>query len=222
MTACRGRADYGRDGHRCDVCRADNARHERRRTRDRAYGRTRLVDAAPIRAHLVALAAAGVGRRRIAEVSGVRPNVIQSITHGRRNRPPNRQVRHETAAALLAVPLDWQADKAVVPALATHRRLQALVHAGWSQARLAALLGVSLSNFLPMFDRVKVTVGRARAVEELFETLWDVAPPARTHYERGAITRARNLALRNGWEPAMAWDEDNIHLPGVPRSARPV
>jgi transcriptional regulator with XRE-family HTH domain len=214
--------DYGRDGHRCDLCRAANARYEQRRKRDRAYGRNRLADAAPVRAHLAALAAAGLGRRRIAELSGVRPNVIQSITHGRRNRPPNKQVQRETAVALLAVPLDWQADKAVVPALATHRRLQALVHAGWSQARLAALLGVTLSNFLPMFDRVKVTAGRARAVEELYETLWDVPPPSRTAHERGAITRARNLALRNGWEPAMAWDADNIHLPRVRRSARPV
>lgn len=220
MTACRGRADYGRNGHRCDVCRAANTAYERGRTRDRVYGRPRLTDAAPVREHLLALFAAGVGRRRVAEVSGVRANVIQSIVHGRRNRPPNRQVKHETATALLAVPLDWQADKALVPALATHRRLQALVYAGWSQARLAELLGSSLSNFLPTFERDKVTARRARAVAELYELLWDVAPPAHTAHERGAITRARNLARRNGWQPAMAWDEDNIHVPGGRRVAR--
>jgi hypothetical protein len=63
--------------HRC---------YESHRNRQKLYGRweTSRVPAEPIRAHVQALRASGVGTRRIEELSGVSRSVIQSVSFGER------------------------------------------------------------------------------------------------------------------------------------------
>lgn len=96
--------------------------------------------------------------------------------------PPSRRIRPQTAAAILAVRPSAQAVAAgaLVDSAGTHRRVQALVTNGWSQARLAAQLALTGSNFATMMRRGQVTAATARAVRELYDQLWDKAPPDRT------------------------------------------
>ena len=99
-----GRARYVVDHCRCAVCQAANSAYENRRNRLKAYGQwTPYVNAAPARAHVQQLSAAGLGWRRVAEISGVPPGVISKLLYGSKTRGPSKRIRPETEVALLAV-----------------------------------------------------------------------------------------------------------------------
>jgi predicted transcriptional regulator len=93
--------------------------------------------------------------------------------------------------------------------------VQALVATGWSQARLAAELGLTRANFGSMLLCEQVTAGTARAVSDLYDRLWNQAPPEHDQRTRIAAARARNYARARGWAPPLAWDDDQIDLPGA-------
>lgn len=135
----------------CGAC------YERYRTRQQAYGRweSTYTDAAPVRAHVEALIAAGVGKRRIAQLAGVGRNSLQYITIGRPERGYGASARIQTRIAerILAVPIPDITEKHralaggdLVPAVGTVRRLRALVAIGYSQCDLADRLGIERSN----------------------------------------------------------------------------
>jgi Bacterial regulatory proteins, lacI family len=197
-------------GCRCDACTEANRADRQRTDRLRLYGRWQpFVPAGPVREHLEALSRAGVGRRRVAALSGVSTGTVSRILYGRPGRPPVRGVRRETAAAILAVRpgAGALAPSAHVDAAGTHRRLQALVAAGWSQSQLAALLGMLPGNFGQVMKRGQVTVATAGAVRDLYDDLWDQPPPEGTHREKIAASRARNHARARGWVPPLGWDD---------------
>ncbi|MFJ4174012.1 helix-turn-helix domain-containing protein [Microbacterium sp. NPDC089696] len=79
---------------------------EQDRARRRAAGvqEKSLVDAAPVRAHLRDLKAAGMTGERIAEAAGVPHATVKSVLHSRgADRPPVATMLAERAAALLAL-----------------------------------------------------------------------------------------------------------------------
>ena len=85
----------------CDDCRARVRTFNRDYMRDlRRDPRPRLTDAAPVRAHLLALRADGWRLQDIAEASGYHRGTLDSISSGR-----VRQVRTVTAEDLLSIPL---------------------------------------------------------------------------------------------------------------------
>lgn len=187
--------------------------------RDRliAYGRWESVytDAAPARAHVLQLRAAGMGSRRISELSSVNRSQIETLLNGRpeRGTGPSRKVHRDLAAKLLAVPVPEAphrgvAARARIPAVGTTRRLQALVAFGWSQSYLCARLGITDSNGTCLFTgkRTSVTAATARKVEALFAEL-QLTP--------GTNQRARTRGLRRGWAPPLAWDDDTIDDPAA-------
>ena len=108
----RARYVYGPDVHgqagrgcRCAPCTQANRQAEDHRARMKLYGRWQpYVDAGPTREHLRALAAAGIGWRRAAQLAGVAPGAVSKLLYGGPgDRPPSRGIRAETERKLLAV-----------------------------------------------------------------------------------------------------------------------
>lgn len=210
-------ARYVLDACRCRACRDASAAYERRRYRDIAYGRPRLVDATESREHIHALQAAGMGWKTIATAAGVGHNVVGKILYGdpRRNMGPSKRVRPDTAAKILAVkpgPLSG----VVVDGTGTVRRLQALSSLGWTSPQLANRIGHSPANFTKLVHgRRDTTIATRDAVTRLYDELWNTPPPQDTHRDRIAASRARNAARAAGWAPPLAWDDDTIDDPAA-------
>ncbi len=204
-------------GCRCDDCTAANRAAASRRERQILYGRWQpFVDAEPVREHLRALSEAGIGWRRVAELTGVSSGTLSKLRYGGPGgQPPSRRVRPQTAAAILAITpsADVAAPGALVDGTATRRRLQALVTTGWSQARLAGQLGMTPANFSDMLCRGHVTAATKSAVRSLYDQLWNQPPPEVDHRSKIAASRARGYARRRGWAPPLAWDESEIDVP---------
>lgn len=95
-----------------------------------------------------------------------------------------------------------------IPPHGTRRRLQALVVAGWPPAVLAAALGMPLQHVHLLLHRERdgVAIRTAARVEGLFGRLWD-EQPERHGVKAAAAGRARLLAVRWRWAPALAWDD---------------
>lgn len=216
---------YVVDKCRCADCTTAATTYERKRRHSIVYGRYDVgrVDAEPVRAHIRFLMENGVSVKRTAQLTGLSTSTVGSIIWGRHERghDPYPRVFKETAEKILAVKptLENMAAGHVIDGTGTSRRLQALVAIGWSQSRLGERLGIRISNMGPMMAGRPVTAGRARAVQALFEQLWD--QPQQGHDQRSKISanRARNYARARGWLPPMAWDEDTIddstHVPDL-------
>lgn len=205
-------------GCRCAACTEANRADHQRRERLRLYGQWQpFVDAAPVREHLETLRHAGIGWRRAAALAGVSTATISRILYGRAGRPPTRGVRRETAAAILTVRpgIGALAPSALVDATGTRRRLQALVATGWTQAQIAARLGMLGGNFGQLLRRQQVTVATARAVSGLYDELWNQPPPESAHREKIAASRARNYAAARDWPPPLGWDDDSSDGHGI-------
>lgn len=220
------RAKYVVEKCRCDACREVCRDYERWRLRQKAYGRTAYVDAAPVRAYIRGLRAAGLGWKRVADRAGIAESTMWKLIYGdpKRRQAPSRRVRRRTARAILAVTCDLDALGATVhvPAVGTARRLRALVAIGWSQSKLAQMLGKLPANLGKTMTSEQVAAGTARAVRDLYDRLWDRPPPESTWSERQSASRARNLARRNGWVPPLAWDDDALDDPeAVPQLGEP-
>jgi len=207
MTGC------GRERRRRGLC---GTHYEAWRTRQYAYGSfvSDYVDPAPVRAHVHALQAAGLGERRIAELAGVHRTHITSVRRGRsRTKPdqPATKISTRVAAAILAVPIPDNpifvaSQGALIDATGTVRRLQALVAIGYTAASLGERIGMSVSNTAHTMRTARVTVRRARQVAQMYEQL--------SHLP-GESTRARMRARRQGWVAPLAWDEGTIDDPAA-------
>lgn len=215
------RAAYVLDKCRCRPCRDATAAAERRRSKEKAYGRWQpYVDATPAREHVQALMAAGLGHKRIAALSGVPHGAVSALLYGRyekgRSRTPTRRIRAATEARLLAVTAteDTLGARVGVDPTGTRRRLQALVAVGWSMSRLGRRLGVEPSNFTrTVHGPGPVGAATARAARNLYGELADQAPPEANHREKIAASRARNYAKARGWLSPLWWDDETIDNP---------
>jgi hypothetical protein len=208
-------------GCRCQACTAANRQAAARAARLRAYGQwAPFVSAEPAWAHIQALARAGIGWRRAAALAGVSTGAVSKLLYGGPgDREPTRHIRAATAAAIMTVRPDARhlGGAALVNAAGTHRRLQALVASGWSQAKLAGRLGMTPANFAAMMRRGQVTAATARAAATVYDELWNQPPPQTSQREKIAATRARNHAQARGWVPPLAWDDDQIdRSDGIP------
>lgn len=211
------RATYVVDKCRCKPCTQANTNAENNRYRQQAYGRWQpYVDAAPARAHVRTLMDYGLGWKRIAQMAGVGRGTVEKLLYGSQHRGmgPSKGIRPETAAKLLAVSPEGErlGGAVAVDATGTRRRLQALVAAGWPQARLAARLGMLPSNFGTTLHSEHVLASTERAVRALYDQLWRQDP--RKHgIGAQAYSRARNQAAARQWAPVGAWDDDQIDDP---------
>jgi hypothetical protein len=201
---------------RCEPCCEAHAARERNRQRQKAYGRfdTGLVDAEPVRQHVLALAEYGIGYKRIAELAGVGITGVRSLIWGRQDPGPRygeipKRVAREKAEKILAVQpiVENLGARQSVPATGTHRRVQALVARGWSISRIGRELGWDTGNFHAMLHREHVGATTHRDVATAYERMWNAEPPRSTHREKIAYSRSLGFAKRHGWLPPLAWDD---------------
>ena len=167
MTYAHGEyAGYKLDRCRCDECKAANS----------AYGRERAlgvdvpyVGADPVRKHIAELAAAGVGLKQVAKVSGVSHGALWKIVYGVPERGPSKRVRKATADAILAVTPRDAADGAKVPAGPTWTLIDEMIAAGVPKVRIAEAIGQTGPGL--QLGRLAVSARQARAVHGL-HTMW--------------------------------------------------
>lgn len=206
----------------CEPCKRANRLYQTTRERNALYGRptTSWVDAGPVREHVNALRAAGMGRRTIVKRSGVAASVVTSLLYGRARSDgkgrsgPLQRITKANSEALLAVPFPAVEDLApstVVDGTGSRRRLQALIAIGWTNRQLSARLGLQESNFGTLLHgrlNPNVTAARHVQVKALYEELWNTPAPA-------GVNRTRQLAkaAREGWVPPLAWDDETIDDP---------
>lgn len=91
-----------------------------------------IVSAAPARAHMVVLSNAGVGRRVVADASGVSLSVVEAIRRGAR-----RRARRSTVAAILSVTAEALADHSLVDAAPSWILLDELIALGFTKRAIA-------------------------------------------------------------------------------------
>jgi hypothetical protein len=101
-----------------------------------------------------------------------------------------------------------------VNSLGTNRRVQALVAAGYSLTWIATQIDWSCSNLTALLERASVEVKTAVKINTLFENYAYKPCQPTTKVQRYSVTRSLNLAKKNGWVTAMAWDD-------IDRDARP-
>lgn len=201
----------GRQAQRRGMC---SSHYNTRRGRDIAYGRwqSSYVDAEPARQHALALRAAGMGRRRLAQLSGVSDSVIHVLINGRpeRGTGPSRRIAADNARAILAVPMPGTAHLAAgarVDITGTTRRMRALVAIGYTQSDLAGRIGITAPNSTNLFSgEGQVLAATAMKVAALYDQLSMTSGPSQT-----ARSRARKLR----WHPPLAWDDDTIDDPNA-------
>jgi hypothetical protein len=217
------RATYVKDRCRCQSCTAANTAASAAASRRRVYGQPNpYIDATPTRDHIATLRQAGVSYHQIASLAHTSPTHVREIAGTARRsegRPPIRRIRQNTADRIQAIqPHNCHGSPGSrVDATGTRRRLQALVASGWSRR----LLGIELDRTIGTLNRVmssdKVLLRTARQVMELYDRLWDMAPPSQTAEKRSSIAEAQAYANERGWHPPLAWD----HIDADPRPPTP-
>ena len=170
------RARYAK-GCRCDDCRAANNAYERMRGKMiRAGTWVGLVDAKRVRAHLLKLAAAGVGLRAVADVARANRSQLQAIKNGRKKR-----LLRSTADRILAVNvLAAAGDATLVDGAWTRRLIALLLEQGFTRYALAARLGSeSKTPALQLGQRQLVTAKTQQRVERLYLEIMGRLPRSR-------------------------------------------
>ncbi|MGW1796916.1 hypothetical protein ACWCQN_13115 [Streptomyces sp. NPDC001984] len=211
------RAKYTVEKCRCKRCKRANTEANNQRSRLLAYGQWEpFVDAEPVRAHIRYLQSCGMGLRSIAAVLGVDRKNLQSIVIGRpeRGRGPQKQIRPERAAAVLAIEptLDNLAANTLIDGTGTTRRLQALTAMGWPTIHLADEMQWTGTNTGALLTAPTVMVKTARLVRDVYGRLWNV-DPLEHGASPGGITYAKRRAHDAGWAPVGAWDDESIDDP---------
>lgn len=156
-----------------------------------------FVPAGPVRERIALLRERGIGLRRLSELTGVtEPTLLCQY----------ESVQARTAQKVFAVPIP---DRVVgecgwVSSVGTVRRINALVAVGYTQRRLAELLGVTDRRVSCWRRQDLVTAESAAKVDRLFREL---------QLTRGPSERSVAWAQRNGWPLPLQWDEEDLDDP---------
>lgn len=214
------RAAYVLDKCRCRACRDATAASARAKARAEAYGTWQpYVDAQPVRDHIAALRAQGLGVKRIAHLAGLGHGTISAVVYGKyvdgQRRTPSLRVRPNTAQRILAVTadLDTLGTKVAVDSTGTRRRIEAMLAAGWSVNAFARAAEVDDQALRSALLHQPIAAANARAVRNAYEQLWATKPAEGTWHQKAAATRARNTAKARGYVPALMWDDEDIDDP---------
>lgn len=195
------RALYASKQCRCAECYGCDRQYRRARSKATAYGTwAPFVPVGPVREHLRLLRLAGSTMAEIAQEAGVSGHAISTIIYPRRSTGAlTTQVRRATADALLGV-THRMLTPTKINCVATSRRLQMLVAAGWPMQLLALRLELRADHLWDLSHRRgRVNTSTAAAVQALYAALHKTAPVAGKDAASAAIARARTAARSNGW-----------------------
>jgi hypothetical protein len=97
----------------------------------------------------------------------------------------------------------------------TQRRLRALMNRSWSPQALQKATGIPAVVITTILDGGR-TPGRAvnERIATAYDQLWNKPPPLGTARDRELADAAGAHARKHGWPPPMAYDDDQIDLPG--------
>jgi hypothetical protein len=150
-------------GCKCMLCRAANSRYESARKIARENGDWNgLIPADRARAHLRNLARNGIGRRLVADISGVGNTILQEVKMGRK-----RTIRARTERAILAVTIEARASRTLVKAAPVWAQINRLLREGFTQAELARRLGSKAKHPALQLRGHVITAQNAMRVERL-------------------------------------------------------
>ena len=161
------------------------------------------------RAHIRRLRQDGRTYRAIANAAGLDRATVSDLARGRR-RP-----RRGTTTAVLSV-TSQAVPRGRTDAGGSRLRLRALHVMGHGSARIARALGVREQAIRQIIrgDARTVSHGLRDAITGLYDTWWDKRAPARTSFDRGAVTAARKRAIAGNWCAGAALDDDLLDVPG--------
>jgi hypothetical protein len=124
-----------------------------------------FVDATEAREHLLWLSKVGIGKRRVAELTGISLSAIDKIRQGNRTK-----CRPRTADKILGVGRSQASDGAFIDAKKTWRLIDDLLKHGWTKQAIAKAIGSKAQRPALQLQPNKVTARNARAIEQLHET----------------------------------------------------
>lgn len=171
---------YVQERCKCEPCRRANRDYEARRVsamRRRTW--QPYIPAGPARDHVRRLAAAGVGPKTVAKLSGVPHGALAKLVYGdkKRGSGPSKRIRPETSARILAVTLDHAYGGQKIDAGPTWALLDDLISRGYTKTFLAQALGTKGPGL--QVKRTLVRASTARKVEQLHARLAGRPGPGR-------------------------------------------
>ncbi|MDI1288898.1 MAG: hypothetical protein PSX37_02975, partial [bacterium] len=200
--ATHGEVECYRAGCHCAACvqgmRRYWARSANRLRLARNRGTRMWVDVSVVQAHVDSLVRSGMTLHLIGQASGITAHgsIAQSLRFSRR-------ISARKANAILAVrPIPDPGQRAKVDGTGTARRLQALAALGWGAEEVAHRLGTDNPSWVQRLRRMaapRVERRTADRIAAVYDDLWST---------RGPSASARHFALRSGWVPPLAWDDD--------------
>ena len=161
-----------------------------------------LVDATPVRQHIQHLIAQGYTVHRIATIAGMLPHSIRDfIGNGVRGR--RYRTTPATVEKILAITPDSTAPTFINPT-GTHRRLQALVAAGWPLGIIDRRIGYKAAHFRKILTEQRVHVSTSLLVTDVYET-YQGRKPERNGVAKHLARQARARAAANRWPNPSYW-----------------
>jgi transcriptional regulator with XRE-family HTH domain len=164
----------------------------------------------------------GMAASALARATGASTSTIsQMITGVRSDGYVIKQIRRTTYDRIMAATFtppgmtpNGRMGGAETPVEGTRRRLQALARAGWSLAAVAAESGLQKAHLhrIVQGSRRYVHASTAQIIAATYDRVI-AKDPADYGLTRYQIGRAKGAAQRNGYPPAMCWDEDTIDDP---------
>ncbi|GAA2929450.1 hypothetical protein [Streptomyces enissocaesilis] len=196
--------------YRCRLpeCVERNNAYDRRRNRAITAGTWQpLLDAEPVRQHLLALHAAGITIYRVAAITGLQFRVVRNFTQHDYNNAASRKrrVTRDVAAKILAVNL---ADHTPgnVDTTGSRRRVHALMAIGWPLLYTAERAGIHPSNRTVIIARPTIRATTAQRIAAAYDEMRN-QQPAKNGVRPTSIKRAKQQAAANRWPTPAYWDE---------------
>lgn len=165
----------------------------------------RYADAEPVRQHLIALAAAGIGYGSVAAAAGLSVQSVRDFLTPRpaSNRGRKQRTSPEFAAKILAINAESHIGGRL-PNTGTKRRIEALVAAGWPLRTIAQQAGLAGPYMSRLLRREVIFASTSTAVAEAYDRI-SKKSPLRHGVTTAQCKKARNWGAREGWPPPKYW-----------------
>ncbi|NKR24045.1 hypothetical protein GS479_01435 [Rhodococcus hoagii] len=194
---------------RSQIAWAPSTKHSIARKRKmEAAGVDTLVDAGPVRAHVLELLSFGMNPRMIAWQAGVPDTTVRSIRDG-----VHQQTRVWVAERLTRVQPLPHPNQRTVLTIGALRRTRALQALGWSARDIGDRIGMEATALTALQRRTRIDYATWARIRDVYEALSATPGPSKI---------ARASAARKGWLNPFEWEGYDIDDPRVtpPRSAR--